>query len=135
VSGSTSGGSQRGLAGALAQFGAALLEIGRTRFELAVVEFDETRSRASEQFAMVLAAGICFAFALLAATVLIVVAFWETNRIAVLVGVTLTYLVLGLIALWRRSALKRASTPPFAATLAEFERDRAWLAERFGGDK
>ncbi len=84
---------------------------------------------------IVLVAVLAFAFALFGASALVVVAFWDTNRIAALCGVTLAYLAIGLVALWRLSVLGRTDAPPFAATLAELERDRAWLAGKPGDDK
>jgi len=38
----------------------------------------------------------------------------------------------GLFALWRVSEHKKAHRPAFAATLAELERDRAFIASRLG---
>ena len=121
--------------GALAQLGAALLGLAQTRLELVVLEIDEARTRVTEQLVLILAAGIFFAFALLAASALIVVLLWDTYRIGALCGVTVAYLVLGLAALWRHSVKRRAASPPFAGTLAELERDRAWVAEQFGDRK
>ena len=66
---------------------------------------------------------------------LVVVLFWDTHRIAALCAVTIVYALLGLVALWRLAVQRKAETPAFAATLAELERDREWLASRFGGDK
>jgi uncharacterized membrane protein YqjE len=39
------------------------------------------------------------------------------------------------VALWRIALQRKSEKPAFAATLAELERDREWLASRFGGDK
>jgi uncharacterized membrane protein YqjE len=110
----------------------ALLDAGRTRLELATVEFEEARARAAENLVLVLVAAAAFAFALLAASMLIVVLFWDTYRIAALVGMTLVYLLIGVFALWRLSEHKKADPPAFAATLAELERDRAFLASQLG---
>jgi uncharacterized membrane protein YqjE len=126
--------SRRGLRGAAAQLAAAVLGLGRTRLELAAVEFEEARARASDRLVLSLVAGVFFAFALLAASLLVVVLFWDTYRIAALCGVTIGYLLLGLLALWRLAAQKKNDSPAFAATLAELERDRAWLASRFEVD-
>jgi len=71
---------------------------------------------------------------LLAASALVVVWFWDTHRIAALCGVVIAYLLVGLVALWRLSSDRKAGAQPFAATLAELERDRAWVAEKLGGD-
>jgi uncharacterized membrane protein YqjE len=45
---------------------------------------------------------------------------------------TLVYLLIGVFALWRLSEHKKADPPAFAATLAELERDRAFLASQLG---
>jgi uncharacterized membrane protein YqjE len=126
--------SRRGLRGAVAQFAAALLGLGRTRLELAAVEFEEARNRAGDRLVLVFVAGVFFAFALLAASLLVVVLFWDTYRIAALCAVTIGYVLLGLAALWRLAVHKKNDTPAFAATLAELERDREWLASRFEAD-
>jgi uncharacterized membrane protein YqjE len=134
VSDGTPGGSGRGLRGALAELGASLLGLAHTRLELVAVEFDEVRERTIAQLVLLLAVILSFAFALLAASTLVVVFFWDTHPIAALCAVALAYLLIGLFALWRLSVRSQADAPPFAATLAEFERDRAWLTDRFGGD-
>ena len=131
----TPGASGRGLRGALAQLGAALLGVARTRLELVTLEVGEARARATEQLVLILVAGLFFAFALLAASALVVVVFWDTHPIAALSGVMIAYLVLGLIALWRLSAKRQSGSRPFAGTLAQIERDRAWLAEELGDRK
>ena len=131
----TSPPSRRGLKSAAASLAAALLGLGRTRLELVAVEFEEARARTSRNIALVMVAALCFAFALLAASLLVVAVFWDTHRIAALCGVTILYALLGLLALWRLSARRKTDAPPFAATLAELERDRAWLASRFGEGK
>jgi uncharacterized membrane protein YqjE len=128
------GASGQGLRGALARLGAALTGLVRTRLELATIEFEEERSRATEALVLVLIAVLCFAFALVAASALVVVWFWDTYRIAALLGLVLVYLAIGLLVLWRLAARRRRAERPFAGTLAELERDRAWLAEQFGGD-
>jgi uncharacterized membrane protein YqjE len=126
---------RRGLKGAAADLAAALLGLGHTRLELAAVEFEEARARTTQNLALVMVAALCFAFALLAASFLVVVLFWETHRIAALCGVTVVYALVGLLAVWRLAERRKAHAPPFAATLAELERDRAWLASRFGDNK
>ncbi|MDH5247076.1 MAG: phage holin family protein, partial [Betaproteobacteria bacterium] len=104
----TAPGSRRGLRSATVQLAESLLGLGRTRLELAAVEFEEARARASERLVLVLIAGLCFALAVLAASMLVVVLFWDTHRIAALCGVTIVYALLGLAALWRLAAQKRS---------------------------
>ena len=126
---------RRGLKSAAASLATALLGLGRTRLELVAVEFEEARARTSRNIALVMVAALCFAFALLAASLLVVALFWDTYRITALCGVTIVYALLGLLALWRLSVHRKTDAPAFAASLAELERDRAWLASRFGDGK
>ena len=123
---------RRGLRSSAAHLAAALLGLGRTRLELATVEFEEARARAAENLVLMMVAGFAFALAVLMASMLVVVLFWDSYRIAAICGVTLAYALIGVLALWRLSARKKADTPAFAASLAELERDRAWLASQFG---
>ena len=135
MSDDTPGGARGGLSGALAQFGASLVGLVHTRVELAALELGEARERTVEAFVLVLVAVLFLAFAVLAASALVVVLFWDTYRVAALTGVTIVYLLIGLLALWRLTLRRRSDTPLFAGTLAELERDRAWLADKLGADK
>ena len=125
----------RGLRGAVEALGGALIGFLHTRLSLAALELDEMRERTVERLIIVLVAVLCFAFALFGASVLVVVVFWETNRIAALSMVILAYVAIGLIALWRLSARGSKERPPFAETIAQFERDRMWLTGKPGDDK
>ena len=104
---------------------AALVGARADPLELTAVDFEEARTRAGERFVLGLVAGRAFGFALLAATTLVVVHFWDTHRIAALCGVTIVYALAGLAALWRLAEHKKSDTPAFAATLAELERTTA----------
>jgi uncharacterized membrane protein YqjE len=66
---------------------------------------------------------------------LVVVALWESHRLAALAGIVAFHLVVAAIAWWRMHADHASSAPPFAQTLAELERDRQWLAEHFRGER
>lgn len=134
MSDGTPGGSGQGLRGALARLGAALLGLVHTRLELAAVELAEERARITAHLVLVLVAVFCFMAALFAVSALVVVWFWDTQRIAALCGVAVAYVVIGLAALWRLSLRRKSDAPPFAATRAELERDRAWVADKLGGD-
>lgn len=124
-----------GLKGALARLGAAVLGLLETRLELVTIEYAEERGRLIEALVLVLVSVVSIAFALLAGSALIVAWFWDTHRIAALLAVMLAYLAIGLFALWRLSQSRAADARPFAATLAEIERDRAWVSDNFGVDK
>ena len=124
----------RGLRGAIEALGGSLLGLLHTRLSLAAVELEEVRERAVERLVILLVVVLCFAFAVLGASALVVVAFWDTNRIAALCIVILVYVAIGLFALWRLAARSRTDRPPFAETIAQFERDRVWLAGKTGDD-
>ena len=117
-----------GLRRALARAGAAAIELVRTRVELAALEFAEERERAKIHLLLAVIAATFFAFAVLCASALIVLVFWDTHRVAAIAAVTALHVVIGGGALWRLRASHRAAPPPFQATLAELERDRQWLA-------
>lgn len=126
------GRASRGLRGAVEALGGAILGLLRTRLELAAVELDEVRERTIARLVLVLIAVLSLAFAVLGASALAVVAFWDTNRVAALSIVILVYVVIGLFALWRLAARGGNERPPFAETIAQFERDRVWLAGKAG---
>jgi uncharacterized membrane protein YqjE len=118
----------RGLRGSTARLGAALLGLARSRLELASIELAEERDRIQQQLTLLLAAMAMFMFAVLFVATWIVVYFWDTNRLTAIAIVAVVFAGLGAILLSVRSQAARASPTPFAATLAELERDRVGLA-------
>lgn len=119
----------RDLLGRLATSVAGSIE---TRVQLAALEFAEERTRARERLVLALVAAIAAGFALLAANALVVVLLWDRLGWGSLALLTALWLVVAGVAAWRLSVTARREQRPFAATLAEFERDREWLADRFG---
>jgi uncharacterized membrane protein YqjE len=69
-------------------------------------------------------------FALLFAAAWIVVYFWDSSRLTAIAVVAVVFAAAGTGLLMLRSQAARAAPLPFAATIAEFERDRAALAGR-----
>jgi uncharacterized membrane protein YqjE len=120
----------RGLGGATARLGASLLGLVRSRLELASVELAEERDRVQYQVGSLFVAIALFLFALLFAALWVVVYFWDTNRLTAIAGVAIVFAAAGAALLMWRSQAARAAPMPFAATIAEFERDRAALAGR-----
>ncbi len=113
----------------LAQLGSAFSSLLSTRLELARLEYLEAHRQTTKQLALLILAAVFFWVAFIAANVLLVVWFWDTpHRIEVLVWMIGAYFVLGVLALWRLAAAKKRASKPFSATLAEFEKDRQWLA-------
>ena len=117
-----------GLRRALARAGVAAVELVRTRVELAALEFAEERERAKLLILLGIVAATFLAFAVLCASALVVVLFWDTHRVAAIAAVTAVHFAIGVGALLRLGANKRRAPPAFQASLAELERDRQWLA-------
>lgn len=114
-----------GLSGATARLTASLLALARARAELAAVEFAEERARLQQQLVLLITGMVALLFAAFFVAVWVIVYFWDTYRLTAVAGVVLTFALAGAIVLWRRAESARAAPAPFAATLAELERDRA----------
>ena len=115
----------RGLLDALRVMGGTLNEILQTRAALVSVELREEIERRKRMLAL---AALGFAFlhmALLLATLLVTVVFWDTHRVAAIGAMTVLYLACGAVAVKRLRDEALASPAPFAASLAEVERDLA----------
>jgi uncharacterized membrane protein YqjE len=117
-----------GLRRALARVGVAAVELARTRIELAALEFAEERERTKLLLILAIVAATFLAFAVLCASALVVVMFWDTHRVAAIATVTAVHFAIGAGALLRLRARQHTAPPPFQSSLAELERDRQWLA-------
>jgi uncharacterized membrane protein YqjE len=124
-----------GLSGALARLAAAAVDLVGTRAELAAVEFEEARELAKDRLALLVVGVVCFLTGTFGASAFVVVWFWDTYRLTALGVVTAAYFLVGALAMWRLSVHRRTDPKPFAATLAELERDREWLAGERGARK
>jgi len=109
---------------ALARIAATALSLVHTRLALASVELAEERDRLKQVLALLVVAALCAAFALLGATLFVVAYYWDTHRFRAIAGVTIFYAAVAAAAWWRAAALRRAAPAPFAATLAELDKDR-----------
>ena len=117
-----------GLRRALVHAGVSTLDLLRTRLELAALEFSEESERAKARLLLLVIAALFGAVALLAASALVVLLFWDTHRVAALTVVTLVHVAIALGAVLRLKASFDTPHTPFAQTLAELERDREWLS-------
>jgi len=122
--------SPRSLRGASARLGASLLGLLRTRLELASVELAEERDRVQQQLTLLVAAMATFMFAALFVATWVIVYFWDTYRLTAIAVVAIVFAGTGAVLLMLRSHAAKTAPTPFAATIAEFERDRAALAGR-----
>jgi len=119
-----------GFGGALSGFVATLVAMLRTHLELATVEFEEQRERTKLMLVLVVIATMFSCFALVALSVLVVALLWNSYPLAALFGVVVAYAVIAALALFALRQNARAQARPFAATLAELERDADALRRR-----
>ena len=119
-----------GLGEALSGLASTTVAMLRTRLELATVEFEEQRERIKVMLVLIVIATVFACFALITLSALVVVALWDSYRVAALVGVALAYIVIAAIAFYALKANANAASRPFSATLRELERDAEVLRRR-----
>jgi uncharacterized membrane protein YqjE len=119
-----------GLPGALSRLGASILALLNSRIELVTIEFEEERERTKELLIAVICGVLLSLLALVFASFFVIAYFWDTNRLAAIGAVTLLYAALGALAFARIKQRARARPAPFAATLAEFNKDAAALRRK-----
>ncbi|HZZ13022.1 MAG TPA: phage holin family protein [Paraburkholderia sp.] len=115
---------QRGEHSPLRRIIGSVFAILQTRLELVGIELAEEKDRLLGVLFLGLAAMMLAMMALIALTVLVAIAFWDTYRWQGLAGITAVYAIAALLcALKARSGLRNAPMV-FEATIAEFEKDR-----------
>lgn len=119
-----------GLGAALSGISATLVALLRTRLELATVEFEEEREHIKTLLALVVIATVFTCFALVALSVLVVVCLWDRYPLAAVSGVTIVYVLIAAGAVLALKQRLHAHGRPFAATLAELERDAETLGRK-----
>jgi uncharacterized membrane protein YqjE len=120
----------KGFGGALSGLAATMVAMLRTRLELATVEFEEERERTKIMLILIVIATVFSCFALVALSVLVVALLWNSYPIAALCGVALAYVVIAALAWYAVRQNAQEHGRPFAATLAELERDAEGLRGR-----
>jgi uncharacterized membrane protein YqjE len=117
-----------GLFTALKRLWRTLLTIGLNRLELLLVELEEERRRTVQVLLLVLALGALALMTLLVGTFTLVIVFWE-DRVIVLTGLFLVYLLATAGAYWKLCR-RLNNWSAFSATLAELKKDKACLEEK-----
>lgn len=121
---------ERGFAASLRALGDGLFASAQQRLELFSFELKEEKFRVIQTFIWISAAVFTGMMAFAFASLTLVYLFWESARLAVLGGLTITYAgCLAAIIAGFRSFLARQPTP-FAATLHEIGEDRACIRTR-----
>jgi uncharacterized membrane protein YqjE len=125
----TPGGS-KGLLESLTILAGTLVAIAHTRLDLLSVDLEEERAHLFSLLVLALTALLCVGIGVVLATILLVVAFWDTHRLLALGALAGFYLVIGM-GVWA-FALHKARTKPrlFAASLSELFKDRQQLTSR-----
>lgn len=125
----TSGGS-KGLLESLTNLAATLVAIAHTRLDLLSADLEEDRERLMSLLVLTLVALFCLGVGVVLATILLVVAFWDTQRLLVL-GLLAGLFLAGGIAAWL-FVMHKIKTKPriFAASLSELFKDRQQLVSR-----
>lgn len=123
-------GDSKGLLASLAALAATLVAIAHTRLDLLSSDLEEEREHLLSLLMLSLSALFFLGIGVLLATLLLVVAFWDTYRLPVLAVLAGIFLAAGITA-WR-VALHKAKTKPrlFAASMSELLKDRKQLISR-----
>lgn len=106
------------------------LALLRTRLELASIELAEERERLFTRLGLMFAAVLLLVFGILGIGVMVAVFFWNTQREAAVLVPTALCIVSGLVLFRMSKSLGLSQGLPFAATLAEFDKDHAAFSEQ-----
>lgn len=126
----TTSGENRGLFASLTTLAATLVAMAHTRLDLLSSDLEEDRAHLFSLLVFALAALFCLGIGMVLATLLLVVAFWDSHRLLVLGTLAGFFLAIGMAAWW--IALHKARSKPrlFAASLSELLKDRQQLVSR-----
>lgn len=112
------------MAGPVRELARTLLSFADTRARLAATELEEQAVRLVEILAWLAIAYFFLGTALVFLAVLIVLLFWDTNRLLAAALITALFLAAGVAGALVARARMRERPKFLAATLAELERDR-----------
>ena len=123
-------GESKGLLESLTTLAATLVAIAHTRLDLLSADLEEDREHLLSLLVLTLAALLCLVVGVVLATILLVVAFWDTHRLLVLGALAGFFLTSG-VAAWMYAMHKARKKPRvFAASLSELLKDRQQLVSR-----
>ncbi len=98
--------------------------LGGNRLELLGVELQEELERQAGNLVWLIAAFVFGGLALLLASILLLIIFWDTHRIMVAVALPLVYAVLSVVCVLCLRYRRHHAPPAFALTVEEFRRDQ-----------
>jgi uncharacterized membrane protein YqjE len=121
---------RKGLLESLTRLTGTLVGVVQTRLSLLATDVEQGNMQLMSMLALALTAAMSVGVGVVLTTMVIVLAFWDTQRILVL-GVLAAFFVLVGIGAWRLALHKLRTQPkPFAASLLELSKDRAFLTRR-----
>ena len=115
------------LVGSLRRLAATTLGALHTRLELFSTEAEEHAVRLLRLCLLAACALLFLGLGAIAATVFVLIVFWDTHRLAAAGLLAVAYLAGGAAFAWRVRKEARAQPRLFGATLAELEKDRRQL--------
>jgi uncharacterized membrane protein YqjE len=119
-----------GIVQSLRNLAATLVAVFHTRVELLVTEIEEERARLLQLVVWALGALFCLGVAVLLLVMLIIVAFWDSHRIAVIAALAGVFIAAGIgLAAGARNRM-HGRPRLFSASLDELARDKDQLTPR-----
>jgi uncharacterized membrane protein YqjE len=125
---SAAGARAGGLLISLKQMVATLVAIVETRLELLASEVQAERLRLSQMLLFGICAVFFLASATLLLTLLVIVALWDTHKLAAIGGCIVLYLAIGIAFAMAARARLAAGSHLFEASIGEFKKDRDGLS-------
>jgi uncharacterized membrane protein YqjE len=119
-----------GLFESLKTFSATLIAITHTRLELLSTDLEEEREHLLSVLVLGLLALFCIGVGLVLATIFVVVAFWDSYRLAALGTLAALFVLAGAAAVGFVKHKLRTKPRIFAASLLELSKDRQALSSR-----
>lgn len=112
---------------AVRRIGANVLDLARTRLELAAIELQEGAHRLFGYLAWAVAAAVLGLYALGLVILFVLVLFWDTHRLAAVGGMAVLFILGTVFAAMKLRAGLAQRPPMLPATLAELRKDAAAL--------
>lgn len=120
----------KGLFESVTHLTGTLVGLVQTRLSLLATDVEQGHLQFMSMLALALTAAMAVGVGVVLTTMVIVLAFWDTHRILVL-GILATFFLVVGIGAWRLALHKVRTQPkPFAASLLELSKDRAFLTRR-----
>ena len=114
---------------------AILVGMVRTRLGILAVELMEEKSRIWLMLVLTALALIFASMALLMLSLLVIVAFWDENRLLAIGGLLIFYLAAAAVSFLVLRHKAKVGSPLFASTLRELSKDRGELEGAFEADE